>query len=83
MVEFKNNDDDHKSPSSVPLMLTIVGTLADTTWRLFVPTLGGTILGIWADRSFDSRPWFTTIGVLLGSTLAFIFVYLQIKKVQK
>lgn len=54
-------------------------TLADTTMRLFIPSVGGTVVGIWLDRTIGSRPWFTIVGVIVGAAIAFGLVYLQIK----
>lgn len=76
------NDDDQRSAPSAKIVLTLFGTVADTTWRMFVPTLGGTALGIWADRSFGTAPLWTLIGVTIGSMAAFGLIYLQLRAVR-
>ena len=53
----------------------------ETTFRLAVPAIGGTILGVWADNAFDTKPWLTVIGVTLGAAAAVWLVAKQIKKV--
>ncbi len=53
----------------------------ETTLRLAVPAIGGTILGVWADNAFDTKPWLTVIGVTLGAAAAVWLVAKQIKKV--
>ena len=68
--------------SSSKIMRLMFATIADTTWRLFVPSIGGTVLGLWIDNTFDTKPWFTILGVSLGSIAAFMLVYAQIKQVQ-
>lgn len=79
-----DDDDDNMStpppPATVYLMFATVG---DTTWRLFIPTIGGTLLGLWADKSWHTTPWLTVVGIVLGSTIAIWLVYLQIKKIRE
>ncbi len=64
-------------PSTVVLLLGIAG---DTTWRMFVPVIGLTALGIWGDRSFGTKPWLTAAGVALGTAIATLLVRNQLKK---
>lgn len=67
-----------------PLTLNTVGLLfLDTSTRLFVPSVGGTVLGLWADKSWGTDPWFTLTGVTLGTVIAFSLVYIQLKGVKK
>lgn len=75
-----------KAVSEVPSPATVLllfGTIADTTWRLFVPTLLGVIIGLMIDNYFETKPWFTITGVLIGAFLAFELVYLQMKGMKK
>lgn len=60
----------------------IFATMADVTWRLFVPSIGCTILGVVADRSWGTKPWMTIIGVGLGIALSYVLVAQQIKKIK-
>jgi hypothetical protein len=61
---------------------TILGTIGDTTWRMFIPTIGLTILGLMADKWLHTTPWIMTGGIILGAYLAYVLVMRQIKKVQ-
>lgn len=63
--------------STVLLLLTI----ADTTWRLFIPTVGFTIMGLLADKQFGTKPWIMVAGIIFGVTTAYLLVRSQIKKV--
>lgn len=83
MANPKTSDADTVSAPSSTTVLLLVGTVADTTWRLFVPTIGGTILGIWLDHTFDTRPWATVVCVIIGTAISLGLIYLQIRKVQK
>ncbi len=58
-------------------------TLLDTSARLFVPSVGGTALGLWLDITNNTKPWFTIGGVTLGTIIAFGLVYAQIKTINK
>lgn len=55
----------------------------DTTWRIATPVLIFTILGIWADRSFGTKPWITFICVPVGFAFAVLLVKKQLEAVQK
>ena len=67
------------SLNATSMLLMIV----DTTARLFVPTIGGTILGIWADHSFSTTPWFTVSGVMIGAATAVMLVRQQLRSIKK
>lgn len=75
-------EDSSKVPSSSTALL-LIRTFFDTTWRLFVPAVLGVVLGLLADYRFDTKPWFTATGVVIGFLLAVWLVYLQIKSIQK
>jgi F0F1-type ATP synthase assembly protein I len=62
-------------------VLLLFTTAADTTWRLFVPTVGGVALGMWADKTAGSRPLWTIVGVICGTMVSLSLVYIQLKKV--
>ena len=76
---------DAKQPTSgnhVPsknTALLVFGTIADTTWRMFVPAVGGAILGALADRAWGTKPWLTIVGITLGVVIAGLLVWLQLK----
>lgn len=57
MSSSKNAADTTSSSTQV-----IVGTLLDTTWRMFVPVLGFTLMGWMIDKVLMTRP----IGILAG-----------------
>jgi len=80
----KNKQDDGKqaSPPSGKMVLLIFSTVGDTTWRLFIPTIGGTLLGLWADKSWNTTPWFMILGIVLGAVIAIALVRAQLKKVK-
>lgn len=70
-----------KEPFSAPILMFM--TALDTTWRAFVPTLGGTFLGIGVDAWFHIAP-FGVIGCLiLGTVLSIVLITRQLINVRK
>lgn len=61
----------------------LIATMADTTWRMFVPTIGLLLLGLQIDRSWHTLPWATLIGLVIGSTIAGLLVRQQLNRVRK
>lgn len=83
-MPINNQHDDKKSSApSRSLVLIMLATFGDVTWRLFVPTIGGTLLGLWADKSWHTTPWFTGIGIIVGSISAILLVRAQINMINK
>jgi len=60
----------------------MLATIGDTTWRLFVPSVGLTIAGLLLDKQFHSSPWLLIAGVVIGALLAVWLVRMQLKKVK-
>ncbi|MBI3888971.1 AtpZ/AtpI family protein [Candidatus Saccharibacteria bacterium] len=77
----------HKGESTAPpeksTVLLLLGDIGGTTWRLFIPTIGMTIAGVYLDNKLDTKPWLTVIGIVLGTILAVILVRNQLQKVNK
>lgn len=74
---------DHPTPADAKNILEImIKTIADTTWRMFVPSVGGTVLGLIADNNLNTKPWLTITGVTVGSTLSIVLIYAQIKRLK-
>jgi hypothetical protein len=57
----------------------ILLTLADTTWRIAVPTISLALIGIAGDLKFGTKPWLTLFGTLVGFGFAIKLVALQLK----
>lgn len=75
----KQTDKDISAQQVVSVMWA---TFGDTTWRLFVPSVGGTLLGAWADESWGTTPLMIIIGTALGMSCAIWLVVLQYRKVK-
>lgn len=71
----KSEDTPTFDRSTVTFMLT---TIADTTWRMFIPTIGLTFLGWLADKQWGTKPWLLTLGVIIGASISAVLVRRQL-----
>jgi len=72
-----------KPQSGLSAPMLIFATALDTTWRAFLPTLGGVFLGIGIDNLFNITP-FATIGCLiLGVITSALLIAKQLRDVRK
>ncbi len=62
--------------STVVFMLS---TIADTTWRMFIPTIGLTFLGWLSDKHWGTKPWLLLTGVIIGGSIAAVLVRRQLR----
>ena len=65
--------------SATLLMKTMVGT----TWRVFLPTIGLPLLGLWLDNVINMKPWLTFGGIAIGVIVAAVLVWLQVAKIKQ
>ncbi|MFZ1258299.1 MAG: AtpZ/AtpI family protein [Candidatus Saccharimonas sp.] len=71
-----SNQGNRKGSPTVTLMLS----MADTTWRMFVPTIGLLLLGRLADESWHIKPFGMIAGIVIGSLIAAWLVKQQLQK---
>lgn len=71
---------ENKSPDSP--VSTLFATALDTTWRMFVPIIGGTFAGIGLDHLFSSTPIATIICLIVGIVLSGMLVVRQLNNVR-
>lgn len=83
MSTSQNDGDKQPATSDVAAVTMLLGTIGDTTWRMFVPTVGMTILGLLADKWLHTTPWIMIGSIILGAYLAYVLVKRQVKKVQQ
>ncbi|QQS19495.1 AtpZ/AtpI family protein [Candidatus Saccharibacteria bacterium] len=53
--------------------------MADTTWRLFIPTVGLLLVGRHFDLKFGTKPWLMLVGVGVGALVAAVLIRRQMK----
>ena len=80
MTSPKERGDEKSLPPKQSTVLLLL-TIADTTWRLFIPTIGFTIVGLLADKQLGTKPWIMIAAIALGAATAYLLVRSQIKKV--
>ncbi len=69
-----------KTDDSATLLMK---TMAGTTWRVFLPTIGLTLFGLWLDNVINMKPWLTFGGIAIGVIIAVVLVWLQVAKIKQ
>jgi len=82
MSSLQNDGDKKPTPPDRSTVVLLLGTIGDTTWRMFVPTIGLTILGLLIDKQLHTTPWVMTTGIVAGAGVAFLLVRRQMKEVR-
>jgi hypothetical protein len=83
MSTSQNDGDKKPAPPEQSTVILLLGTIGDTTWRMFIPTIGLTVLGLLADKQFHTTPWIMVAGIIVGTLIAALLVRRQIKKVNE
>lgn len=61
----------------------MLGDIGDTTWRMFVPTIGLALAGVYLDTQWGSAPWCMLAGALIGSLISAVLIKQQLQRVNK
>jgi hypothetical protein len=75
MSNNTNEGDKPVSPASVLIL-----TIADTTWRMFVPTVSLILLGNLADDTWHTKPYGLLVGATVGALIAGLLIKQQLAK---
>ncbi len=62
--------------------ITLLRDLADTSWRMLIPTGLLAAGGILADLRFDTAPWITLTTVPVGLAISVLLVRRQLRRVK-
>lgn len=79
MSQSSNDNPDHSQPPKNAVIL-LLGDIADTTWRMFVPTVTLIWLGYWLDKQYNTWPWLFVSGIVVGFAIAGLLVKQQLTK---
>jgi len=71
------------TPSGLSGPIVLLMTALDTTWRAFVPTIGGTFLGIGIDHLFGIAPIATIVCLILGFATSTLLIARQLMSVRR
>ena len=69
-------------PTVSPVVVIFV-TALDTTWRAFVPVIGGVFLGIGIDHWLSIAPVATIVCLTLGVIVSIALITKQLKSVNR
>ena len=81
-MESKRPVFDGQKSSDIETVPVLLMTIGDTTWRMFVPSVGFTLLGVWADLQLGTKPWLMVVGIVVGCTGAALLVKKQISGIK-
>ena len=63
-------------------MMILARTMIGTMWRMFLPTIGLTLLGLWLDNVSGMEMRWLFAGIISGAIISVILVALQIAKIK-
>ena len=64
-------------------MMILARTMIGTMWRMFLPTIGLTLLGLWLDNVSGMKMRWLLAGIVSGAIISVILVVLQIAKIKQ
>ena len=64
-------------------MMILARTMIGTMWRMFLPTIGLTLLGLWLDNVSGTKMRWLLAGIISGAIISVILVALQIAKIKQ
>lgn len=81
MSTSHSTSDKSPVPPEKSTVLLLLSDIGGTTWRMFLPILGVGALGYWGDVTFQSLPWLTIIGLVIGVVCSVVLVKSQLKRI--
>ena len=64
-------------------MMILARTMIGTMWRMFLPTIGLTLLRLWLDNVSGMKMRWLLAGIISGAIISVILVALQIAKIKQ
>ncbi len=64
-------------------MMILARTMIGTMWRMFLPTISLTLLGLWLDNVSGMKMRWLLAGIISGAIISVILVALQIAKIKQ
>lgn len=61
----------------------VAQVLVGVGWRLALPMVLLTILGVWLDRQWGTKPWLSLAGLVLGMAIGYYSVYRLLLPIMK
>ena len=82
-MESKRPINSGQESTEVETIKVLMGTIGDTTWRMFVPSVGFTLLGAYLDGLLQTKPWLMIVGIVVGFFGAFLLVKFQLERLKR
>ena len=80
MEKSPNSDTDKVSaPRNESSSFVLLTSMADTTWRMFVPTLPLIMAGDCLDQLYGTKPWLLLAGAVVGGVIAAWLIRRQLR----
>ena len=83
LPDDSNRVSSEKSRESQSDSLYLIMSMADTTWRMFVPTIGLLLIGTVLDNQWHTKPWLLLAGVAIGGCISALLVKQPLAKGKK
>lgn len=64
-------------------MMILARTMVGTMWRMFLPTISLTLLGLWLDNVSGMKMRWLLAGIISGAIISVVLVALQIAKIKQ
>lgn len=82
MGKSQNDGDSTPTPPDKSTVILLLMTMADTTWRMFLPIIGLTVLGLLADKWLHTTPWIMIVCMIIGIVIAGLLIRQQLQRVK-
>lgn len=79
----KETDISANDTSDSGAMMILARTMIGTMWRMFLPTIGLTLLGLWLDNVSGTKMRWLLAGIISGAIISMVLVALQIAKIKQ
>lgn len=83
MSTSSDNSGDSPTPPEKSTVILLISDIGDVTWRMFVPTVGLALVGVYFDRQFDTAPWIMLVGASIGAVISGMLIKKQLQRVNK
>jgi hypothetical protein len=82
MTNKDHQTQDQPTPRNDDGALQLILSMADTTWRMFVPPAIVVPAGIYGDLQLGTKPWLTIVAAAAGLAVSVLLVKRQLRQGQ-
>ena len=81
MSDSSDKSGNSSTPPEKSTVILLIGDIGEVTWRMFIPTIGLALGGVYLDNQMNTGPWLMLTGAILGAVIAGILVKKQLQRV--